>query len=216
MLPPIPRKLWRIDDSTVGEHFSLDPTDRCYYIWEYAARQRYDFSPPNQLLFNLKIKPTAIAEVPTRGRHKQEAIAHAGAALRRLIAREFVESHATFVPIPCSKARADADYDNRLHRVLTQAFLGWNADVREWLTLTRSTLADHESEERLTFDELREITQLKTSGPEPRPVIVLVDDVLNSGKHFKVARSLLRTRYPSTQVRAVFLARCVREPHRLS
>ena len=78
MLPPIPEKLRKIDDSTVGEHFSLDGFDRCYYIWEYAARKRYNFSPANQLVWNLKIKPSAVAITPARNRYKLEAIAHAG------------------------------------------------------------------------------------------------------------------------------------------
>jgi hypothetical protein len=71
LLPPIPQKLRKIDDSTVGEHFWLDGTDGCYYIWEYAARKRYDFSPANQLVFNLKIKPSAVNHVPAgrTGRH---------------------------------------------------------------------------------------------------------------------------------------------------
>lgn len=56
MLPIIPEKLWKIDDSTVGQHFSLSATDQCYYIWEYTAGRRYDFSPTNQLITNLKIK----------------------------------------------------------------------------------------------------------------------------------------------------------------
>jgi hypoxanthine-guanine phosphoribosyltransferase len=43
-------------------------------------------------------------------------------------------------------------------------------------------------------------------------VIVIIDDVLNSGKHFKVAQSLIRSRYPTAEIRGVFLARCVREP----
>jgi hypothetical protein len=213
LLPPIPEKLRKIDDSTVGEHFSLDGFDRCYYIWEYAARKRYDFSPANQLVFNLKIKPSAIAKTPARNHYKVEAIAHAGAALRSLITRVFVETRATFVPIPCSKAVADPDYDDRLSRVLERAFHGWDADVREMLTLTQSTPADHESLERLTFDELLAITQLTNQvGIASRPVIVIVDDVLNSGKHFKVAQSLIRSRCPNAEIRGVFLARCVREP----
>lgn len=213
MLPLIPEKLRKIDDSTVGEHFWLDGADRCYYIWEYAARKRYDFSPANQLVFNLKIKPSAIAKTPARSRYKLEAIAHAGTALRSLIARVFVEARATFVPIPCSKAVADPDYDDRLSRVLARAFHGWDADAREILTLTQSTPADHESVDRLTFDELLAITELTNqSASAPRPVIVIVDDVLNSGKHFKVAQSTIRSRYPNAEIRGVFLARCVREP----
>jgi len=212
LLPPIPKKLWRIDDSTVGEHFSLTDSDRCYYIWEYTARKGYDFSPANQLVFNLKIKPSAIAKTPARNRHKMESIAHAGNALRTLITREFVETRATFVPIPCSKAANDPDYDDRLPRVLAHAFQGWNADVREMLRLTQSTPADHESVDRLTFDGLLRITELtKPVKAALRPVIVIVDDVLNSGKHFKVAQSLIKARCSNAEIRGVFLARCVRE-----
>jgi hypothetical protein len=213
LLPPIPEKLRKIDDSTVGEHFSLDSADRCYYIWEYAARKRYDFSPANQLVFNLKIKPSALAKAPKRNRYKLEAIAHSGAALRSLITRAFVETRATFIPIPCSKAAADPDYDDRLARVLAHAFQGWDADVREMLTCTQSTPADHESVDRLTFGELLSITHITNQvGIAPRPVIVIVDDVLNSGKHFKVAQSLIKDRYANAEIRAVFLARCIRQP----
>jgi hypothetical protein len=213
LLPPIPQKLRRIDDSTVGEHFWLAGSDPCYYIWEYAARKGYDFSPANQLVFNLKTKPSAIAKAPARNRHKLEAIAHAGTALRTLITREFVEARATFVPIPCSKAATDPDYDDRLSRVLARAFQGWDADVHDMLRLTESSPADHESTDRLSFDELLELTELtEDSGSVPRPVIVILDDVLNSGKHFKVGQSLIKARYPDAEIRGVFLARCVREP----
>lgn len=121
MLPPIPEKLWKIDESTVGEHFSLDGDDRCYYIWEYTAGKRYDFSLTNQLITNLKIKPSAVAKASARGRYKQDAILHAG------------------------------------------------------------------------------------------NVFIVIDDVLNSGKHFKAAQSLLTTQYPNAEIRGLFLARCIRE-----
>ena len=60
----------------------------------------------------------------------------------------------TSFSIPCSKAAADPEYDNRLAKVLASAFHGWNADVRDMLRLKHSTPADHESAERLAFDEL--------------------------------------------------------------
>lgn len=211
MLPPIPTKLWRIDDSTVGEHFSLTNSDQCYYIWEYTARRGYDFSPANQLIFNLKIKPSAIERTPARNRHKLEAIVHAGDALRTLISREFVDARATFVPIPCSKAANDPDYDDRLVRVLAHAFRGWHSDVREMLRLTESTPADHESADRMTFEELLKVTELAEPLAQSRPVVVMLDDVLNSGKHFKVAQSLLKAIDSNVEIRGLFLARCVRE-----
>ena len=213
MLPPIPQKLWKIDDSTVGDHFWLADSDQCYYIWEYTARKGYGFSPANNFIWNLKIKPSAIEKSPLRYRHKLEAIAHAGHALKTFISREFTETLATFVPIPCSKAVADPEYDNRLAKVLASAFYGWNADVRDVLNIKHSTPADHESVERLAFNGLLAITELEGSFDlAPRQIIVIVDDVLNSGKHFKVAQSLIRARHPSADTRGVFLARCAREP----
>jgi hypothetical protein len=212
LLPPIPQKLRKIDDFTVGDHSWLASSDQCYYIWEYTARKGHGFSPANDFVWNLKIKPSAIDKSPLRYRHKLEAIAHAGQALRTFITREFAETLATFVPIPCSKAVTDPEYDNRLHKVLATAFHGWDADVRDVLRLKHSTPADHESAERLTFDELLGITELKGSfDSAPRQVIVIVDDVLNSGKHFKVAQSLIQDRYPSAEIRGVFLARCARK-----
>jgi hypothetical protein len=38
----------------------------------------------------------------------------------------------------------------------------------------------------------------------------LVDDVLNSGKHFKVAQEILSQRFPGTPVIGIFVARCIR------
>ena len=99
-LPAIPDQFWPINPTSLSEHCLLTPADRCYYLWEYAPYRRYDFSPANQLIRNLKIRPSVAACSPTRARYKRQAIAHAAAALRHLISREFVEARATFVPIP--------------------------------------------------------------------------------------------------------------------
>jgi hypothetical protein len=48
LLPPIPQRLLQIDEITVGKHFYLDASDQCFYVWEYTAGERYDFSPTNQ------------------------------------------------------------------------------------------------------------------------------------------------------------------------
>lgn len=212
MLPPIPQKLWKIDASTVADHFFLDRTDDCFYVWEYAARKGYDFSPANNLIWNLKIRPGALEHSPLRYRHKLEAMLHAAEALRTFMSREFVEAKATFIPIPCSKTVDDAEHDNRLPRILSIAFDGWKADIREGLQLTHSTPADHESAERLGFDELLGITSTTASMDTAlRPIVVIVDDVLNSGKHFKIAQRLIRERYPDVGIRGLFFARCVRD-----
>jgi hypothetical protein len=212
LLPPIPEKLWQIDESTVSQHFSLRATDQCYYFWEYTAGKRYDFSPTNQLIWNLKTKPTQIAKSPGRNFYKQQAINHSAAALRRLLGQAYAEQGATFIPVPGSKAAGDPDHDDRMLHVLQRAFHGWAADVRPILELTESTPADHERDDRLSYEELLAITRLDDpSGNAPRRVVVIVDDVLNSGKHFKVGQTLISAQYSGVEIRGLFLARCIRD-----
>jgi hypothetical protein len=212
LLPPIPEKLWQIDESTVSQHFSLRESDQCFYIWEYTAGKRYDFSPTNQLISNLKIKPSVIARNAKRDFYKQQAINHAASALKNFLPQSYAEQGVTFVPVPGSKIAGDPDYDDRMLLVLQRAFGGWATDIRPMLELTESTEADHETPDRLSFDELLAITRLndRSSRPAGR-VIVLIDDVLNSGKHFKVGQALLCAQYPDAEIRGLFLARCIRD-----
>lgn len=202
----------QIDETTVGEHFDLAAPDLCYYIWEYTARQRYDFSPTNQLISNLKIKPSVIVAKPGRNYYKQQAIDHSASALRTLISQEWIEQVGTLVPLPGSKTPGHADHDGRIDKLLRTAFHGLNADIRPLLEQTTSTLADHENDERMSHAELRAITRLNEAqaAAPPRQHIAVVDDVLNSGKHFKVAQELLSARYPDTPIIGVFIARCIR------
>lgn len=212
MLPPIPEKLWKIDESTVGQHFSLRDGDQCYYIWEYTAARRYDFSPTNHLIWNLKIKPSQIARSPKRNYYKEQAIDHAAAGLRYFLRREHAEKYMTFIPVPGSKAAGDPDHDQRMLRVLQRALTGWSADIRPMLELTQSTSADHETTDRISHEELAAISRLNdSSGDAVRPIVLVVDDVLNSGKHFKVAQELICARFAHVEVRGLFLARCVRD-----
>jgi hypothetical protein len=212
LLPAIPQRLLQIDETTVGDHFSLATSDFCFYIWEYTAGQRYDFSPTNQLISNLKIKPTQIATNPRRDYYKQQAINHSAAALRSLVQRTWVEQIGTFVPMPMSKTPNHEDFDDRIQRLLRAAFGALNADIRPMLEQTESTAADHESADRLSYAALRAITRID-EGHAMAPLranIAVVDDVLNSGKHFKVAQELLSQRFPGTPVIGIFVARCIR------
>ncbi len=212
LLPAIPQRMLQIDETTIGDHFSLATSDFCFYVWEYTAGQRYDFSPTNQLISNLKIKPTQITANPRRDHYKQQAIDHSAAALRGLVQRAWVEQIGTFVPMPTSKIPGHQDFDDRIQRLLRAAFGPLNADIRPMLEQTESTAADHESADRLSHAALRAITRIdEAHAAAPlRANIALVDDVLNSGKHFKVAQELLSQRFPGTPVIGIFIARCIR------
>ena len=115
--------------------------------------------------------------------------------------------------MPGSKSIGDDDFDDRIALVLRAAFLGWQADIRKTLTASRSLEADHRAESRVGHDELAAVMTIHEHlSANVRPIVVIVDDVLNSGKHFRVAKAKILDRFPGVEVRGVFLARCVREP----
>jgi hypothetical protein len=89
-----------------------------------------------------------------------------------------------------------------MHRLLCDAFDGFNADIRPLLEQTDSTPADHESTDRLSYADLRAITRINEAHA--------ATPVLNSGKHFKIAQELLWQRYPGIPIIGIFMARCVR------
>lgn len=211
VLPRIPEHLRRIDPMMRRDHSLLAEGDCCFYLWEYTPRRHAGATAGNQLIRNLKINPTALQAWPSRLRFKHRAIAHAARALRRLASRQWPMVSVTFVPMPCSQVRGACEHDDRMLKVLQRAFQARDADIRELLCMNRSMTADHLSARRASCGQLRAALQVRDDGrPAPRGTVVIVDDVLNSGKHFKVAQQLLAARYGLTDIQGLFLARCVR------
>jgi len=117
----------------------------------------------------------------------------------------------TVIPIPTSKVAGHAEYDDRLLRALAGLKKGSGLEVRELIRQRLSTPADHESPCRQSFAELLENCFLEQALATPAPTsVVLFDDVITDGKHFKVCQRLLRDYYGPLPVTGFFIARCVR------
>ncbi|MBL8371615.1 MAG: hypothetical protein JNK28_09520 [Burkholderiaceae bacterium] len=181
--------------------------DDCYFFGEYQSRAGYAASPTNGLITNFK-KP-----VTRRGlaeyRYKEQSIVEVGQLIRTSIAPAALRT-STFVPIPPSRSKGDPLYDDRLVRALGSGDL--QLDVREVLVKTQSTRAHHEyadGERRPTPDELYELLALdETQLLHPlRPLIILFDDVLTNGTHFKACKRRLVERVPDAKVIGLFIGR---------
>ncbi len=208
----LPDRLTLIDETNRGDHPYLETGDRCFYFGEYFAGKSYKGGPTNQLIFNFKCKPTVAAANTGRAHYKNQAIQTIANGIRRVIGQQNAERY-TWVPIPPSKAIGDPDYDDRLLRTLLLAFQEYNADVRPLVRQTVSTPADHEQEDRLTRDALRAVLEVDVASLEAAPLregIILVDDVLTSGKHFKESeRHLRRAIAEDVAIAGIFVARCI-------
>lgn len=138
-------------------------------------------------------------------RYKEWAINRSADLLREAIPQEWLAG-ATLVPIPPSKAKDDPRYDDRLVRVLQRVDAG--LDVRELVIQEGSTSAAHESDDRPRPDDLLAIYKIDETKVEPEPnKLVLFDDLLTTGCHFKAAARLLREGFPNKSIIGLFIAR---------
>ncbi len=202
-----PQRLTRIDDLTRSDHSYLTAADSCYYVGEYTARAGYAYSVTNSLIHNFKkaMDRRGLPEWP----HKEAAIQMAAKAFRHAIASETLDG-LTFVPIPPSMSREDRLYDDRLTRMLNAIRPNKRLDIRELIVQTESTSPVHSREVRPTPEQIenRYKIDLRLATPTPSR-IVIVDDILTSGAHFRAAKSIRSAQFPSVDKVGLFIARRV-------
>jgi hypothetical protein len=210
----LPDRLTWIDNTNRLEHHFLEPEDRCLFFGDFYGGKGWQGGATNQLIANIKRTPLEIASSEKAAQllyYKNRDIGEVAAALRRTFTPDSVVQR-TFVPIPPSKALGHPDYCDRLERALTTAFVGYEADIRRLLRQTNSADADHKSGgARISYDDLLAITAVDPAELRIplRAEVVLFDDVLTSGKHFKVAKTRIRELFPQIQILGIFVARCI-------
>jgi len=203
-------RLSEIDDSNRHDHARLHDDDNCLYLYEYTSGRDYSFSATNDLINNLKKKPTASA---AQLRYKAGAITRCGRELQDALSGAWLDV-ATIVPVPCSKAVGHPDFDNRMGLVARAIRPG--VDVRNLVTQRESTTAAHEvgiGGDRVTVDELLRLYQVDETLADPHPrTIGVLDDVLTAGTHFRAMRTVLSQRFPGVPITGLFIARRVFPP----
>lgn len=126
---------------------------------------------------------------------------------REAINEEWLAS-ATLVPVPSSKIRTDADYDDRLPRILNELASGKQLDIRELVCMAKSVEQSHLAAERVSIDELVSSMQIDEDCTLPPPrSIAIFDDVLTTGRHFKAVQRILSERFADVPIVGIFVAR---------
>lgn len=199
--------LQEVDDLVRRDHHYLSGSDKCYFHGEYTARKGYSFSETNNLIYNLK-KPTS-----KRGRgewqYKLNAIKQAANIFSQGLLATAVQQ-AMFVPVPPSKAPGDPEYDDRMSQVIRA--MAPNIDIRELVTMKASVKASHERIDRPSPDDLYAgMTVNQALVKPPKKLIIVVDDVLTTGSHFRAVKRHLAEVYPAATIVGLFVARRVPE-----
>ncbi len=200
-------RLSQIDDASRADHAHLTAEDECYYFLEYTSRRDYRFSKANDIISNLKKKPSNNGRADYK--YKLRVMQQASNAFRGALNTEWLDQ-ATLVPVPGSKAMAHPDYDNRMEQICRNIRNG--VDVRNLVVQRDSTVASHEagSSNRITVDELLQLYEIDEGLTEPSPTdIAVFDDVLTAGTHFRAMKTVLAARFPGVRITGMFIARRV-------
>lgn len=201
-------RLSLIDDSNRGDHFHLTPADTCLYLYEYTSGRNYAFSVTNNLISNLKKKPSQAGQPGYP--YKARAIQSCGQALGQALNPDWL-ANATLVPVPGSKAAGHFDLDDRVERIC-RLMRQPPPDVRSLVVQNQSTIASHEADqgERVTVDELLTLYTINEDLTVPAPrAIGIVDDVLTAGTHYRAMHTVLSQRFPTAPIIGLFVARRV-------
>ena len=205
-----PKYLTEIDELTRSDHTFLEESDSCYYLGEYTARKGFAFSATNHLIYNLK-KPVNRRGRAAEWQYKEHAIIEAGSALKKALDARCIRT-ATFVPIPPSKSKSDPLYDDRMTRVIQAIRPNAEIDIRELIVQERTVKAYHSNESSRNPDRIRSLYSIDEELCEPEPSqIIICDDVLTTGAHFKAAQSMLSERFPGVRIDGLFIARRIPE-----
>lgn len=194
----------RFDPRVHGRCSALTDDDRIFFFGEYNIGAGFRGST-NDLIHNLKKSPSR------RGlpewRWKERAIAEAGKLLADGLPDEVLQDW-TFVPVPPSRAKDDAEYDDRLLRVLQAAGV---KDLRELVTQKTSIRTAHgNAGNRPTAVELEANYDVNRAIQMPVPTrIVIFDDVLTQGAHYRAMANRIDRVFPKVPKCGLFIARSI-------
>lgn len=183
---------WRRFDRTQGGSLYLDEGDACLYYMDKTDGRPSD-SEPNQLIYNLKIDPDGMSDAQRRAGYKDAAIRQCADDMSDLFAhwRTVTPANTILVPIPPSKPVGARGYDNRM--ILVCEMIQGRTGIRciDCLSSKADLGAMHNGGMIRDVDLLRENTVFDARMiPEGVSYVILVDDQLTKGTHFKAFKPL--------------------------
>lgn len=182
----------KLDLALHPRHF-LEPFDICYYFLEKEA-EGYTKSKANNIIYNFK-KP-----VERRGRaewkYKVDAI---DKFIKMLCQTEYKGECITVVPAPTSKPRGHDEWDDRIDQAvdgLKECHPELN--IEKILDTTIAHTPAHAGGRRDIWD-IQAHTACQPLENCSSGVVILVDDVLTTGAHFKAWKEMILQYNPNVR-----------------
>lgn len=179
--------------------------DDCYFLVSFSRGDTQDLQPWNRAVRALKLREPLSPDNLTL---QINAIHAFSAELRAQLPKDWLRR--TFVPTPSSRIPDHPEYENRASRVLREVCS--TLDVRFLVHQSVSTSVTHLMDRRFTIEQLVAIYSISIDQMEPAPEhIVVVDDIVATGLHYRAMVHLLRNAFPRVPISGLFLARRAHE-----
>jgi hypothetical protein len=196
--------LQKIDELYLSSYKYLTSEDECYFFMNYTPPVAENKTTENSHIMNFKKK------MHRKGmgdwHYKQQAISEISDLFINNIP-PIIATSSILVPVPPSIAKGDLMYDDRLVQLVSN-YCKAKKDVefREIVTLADSMTPTHEDEK--SPEELMKLLEVDTTLIKPlKDQIVVIDDVLRHGAHYKAIKNLLQPHFPSSQIIGLYIAR---------
>ncbi len=205
-----------------GKHkpYHIDQIDDdCYFILDYTPRGGYPASDDNQLVFDLKADPKAVAG-QRRRHHIRLSVKNFAEALMKPITyyRQFFR-HISLIPIPNSKSKDDPKYHNNLEVVGQMLESKFDQQVKLETPIVNKAARRKACQTGRRRDR-QYINQLKANfrwlGLNNHPeLIIIYDDVITSGAQFKAVKEFILSNLknqPRPRIVGLFWAHTAKQP----
>ena len=185
-------------DIKLHSRIHLNDNDECFYFLEKEA-EGFSKSDANNIIYNFK-KPVDRKGLP-EWKHKLRAIHF----FTDLLCGIKYPQNTTIIPAPTSKPRNHPQWDDRID-VAVDGILKCKQNVRieKALDTREPQIPAHIGGTR-NVDSIMNNTIYTPLQSNPA-MIILVDDVLTTGAHFRAWKNIIEQHNPDSQVIGFFLA----------
>jgi hypothetical protein len=200
------RNLQLIDEYLLPEHKYLTAEDDCFFLLTYRSYRRFGRNTDNALIMDFKIEMNAKG---TPEWNKKIAAIEKIAAMFDQSLPMLTQPNTIFVPMPPSKRKDNPLYDDRMTKLL-KLFCNdrEHSDLREIISIINSSAASHKGGKKLPPEEIIKNLELDLNMcDDKKKNIILFDDVITSGAHFKACQQLLQPQFPDSDIKGIFIGR---------
>lgn len=192
-------------------HSYLDSSDVIFYFEEFTSEGGF-VGKGNSIIKN--VRKSIDKKGTDEWHHKERAIVAVAHSIATEMNNNKVQGKVCWIPIPPSKIRTDPLFDDRTYRMLAFAIAASTTRkhfVHDVLYQKSNRESFSSTVDKRIVSELASnylMNDMPNYLPE-KDTIIIFDDLLTTGCHFKAVEQVVLSRYPNANVIGVFVARRV-------